>query len=48
MTQITAGLPDEIVSSLDAAALRLRRSRAEVVRQAIENYPTKGQWFCFT
>lgn len=38
MTQITARLPDEIVSSLDAAAARLRRSRAEVVRQAIEYY----------
>lgn len=38
MSQITARLPDELVSSLDAAATRLRRSRAEVVRQAIEYY----------
>lgn len=38
MTQITARLPDDIVSSLDAAALRLRRSRADVVRQAVEYY----------
>ena len=38
MTQITARLPDDIVSSLDAAAARLRRSRADVVRQAVEYY----------
>lgn len=38
MTQITARLPDEIVASLDAAAARLRRSRADVVRQAVEYY----------
>lgn len=38
MTQITARLPDDVVSSLDAAAMRLRRSRAEVIRQAVEYY----------
>ncbi|SDB55092.1 Ribbon-helix-helix protein, copG family [Desulfonatronum thiosulfatophilum] len=38
MTQITARLSDEVLSSLDAAATRLRRSRAEVVRQAVEYY----------
>lgn len=38
MTQITARLPDELVSKLDAAAARLRRSRADVVRQAVEYY----------
>jgi len=38
MVQITARLPDSVISSLDAAAARLRRSRAEVVRQAIEYY----------
>lgn len=38
MAQITARLPDDIVSSLDAAAARLQRSRAEVVRQAVEYY----------
>jgi RHH-type transcriptional regulator, rel operon repressor / antitoxin RelB len=38
MSQITARLPDELVSSLDAAASRLRRTRAEVVRQAVEYY----------
>ena len=38
MSQITARLPDELVASLDAAALELRRTRAEVVRQAIEYY----------
>ena len=38
MTQITARLPDELVASLDNAAAELRRTRAEVVRQAIEYY----------
>ena len=38
MTQITARLPDELVSMLDAAAAKLRRSRADVVRQAVEYY----------
>ena len=38
MSQITARLPAELVASLDAAAAELRRTRAEVVRQAIEYY----------
>jgi transposase len=38
MSQITARLPDEVVAALDAAAAELRRSRADVVRQAIEYY----------
>ena len=38
MTQITARLPDELVESLDATARELRKSRAEVVRAAIELY----------
>ena len=38
MSQITARLPDELVASLDKAAAQLRRTRAEVVRQAIEYY----------
>lgn len=38
MSQITARLPDELVASLDNAAIELRRTRAEVVRQAIEYY----------
>jgi transposase len=38
MSQITARLSDELVASLDAAAAELRRTRAEVVRQAIEYY----------
>ena len=38
MSQITARLPDELVASLDNAATELRRTRAEVVRQAIEYY----------
>ena len=38
MTQITARLPDELVSEIDKAAARLQRSRAQLVRQAIEYY----------
>lgn len=38
MSQITARLPDDLVSSLDAAATKLRRSRADMVRQAVEYY----------
>jgi transposase len=38
MAQITARLPDAIVASLDEAAKELRKSRAEVVRAAIELY----------
>ena len=38
MTQITARLPDAVVDQLDQAASQLRRSRADVVRQAVERY----------
>lgn len=38
MSQITARLPDELVASLDNAAAELHRTRAEVVRQAIEYF----------
>lgn len=38
MSQITARLPDELVKSLDIAAAQLRRTRAEIVRQAVEYY----------
>ncbi len=38
MSQITARLPDAVVEALDEAASRLKRSRAELVRQAIERY----------
>lgn len=38
MAQITARLPDRLVRTLDEAARSLRRTRAEVVRQAIEHY----------
>ena len=38
MSQVTARLPDELVKALDAAARDLKRSRAEVIRQAIERY----------
>lgn len=38
MGQVTARLPDELVRSIDEAARRMKRSRAEVIRQAIEYY----------
>ncbi len=38
MSQITARLPDELLAALDQAASRLRRTRAEIVRQAVEYY----------
>jgi len=38
MSQITARIPDELVSELDRAAAQLRRSRAEIIRQALEHY----------
>jgi predicted DNA-binding protein len=38
MTQISARLPDELIASVDAAAHQLRRTRADVIRQAIEYY----------
>lgn len=38
MNQITARLPDSVLNALDDAATQLRRSRADVVRQAIERY----------
>ncbi len=38
MSQITARLPDEIVTALDRAAQSLHRSRADIIRQAIEAY----------
>ena len=38
MGQITARLPDTVVDALDAAASQLKRSRAAIVRQAVERY----------
>ena len=38
MNQITARVPDALVDALDAAAAELKRSRAEIVRQALERY----------
>ena len=38
MSQITARVSDELVSELDKAAALLQRSRAEVVRLALEHY----------
>lgn len=38
MAQITARVPDEMAEALDTAAAVLNRSRAEVIRQALESY----------
>lgn len=38
MSQITARVPDTLIDALDAAAAELKRSRAEIVRQALERY----------
>lgn len=38
MPQITARLSDELVDALDTAASTLHRSRADVIRQAVESY----------
>lgn len=38
MSQISARVPDDLVADLDKAARRLHRSRAELVRQALEHY----------
>ncbi len=38
MAQITARVTDEMLQALDAAATQLKRSRADVVRQALEQY----------
>ena len=38
MAQITARVPNEVAEALDAAAATLNRSRAEVIRQALESY----------
>lgn len=38
MSQITARLPDELVEALDRAAQDLRKTRADVVRAALEHY----------
>ena len=36
--QVTARLPDPVVEALDRAATQLRRSRADVIRLAVEHY----------
>ena len=38
MVQVIALLPDGLSAELDAAAEHLKRSRADVIRQAIEYY----------
>ncbi len=38
MQQITARVSNELVQALDAAAAELKRSRADIVRQALERY----------
>ena len=38
MSQISARVPDELVKALDSAASELKRSRADVIRLALERY----------
>ena len=38
MSQITARVPEALIEALDAAAAQLSRSRAQIVRQALERY----------
>jgi RHH-type transcriptional regulator, rel operon repressor / antitoxin RelB len=38
MTQISARLPQQLVEKIDRAASELNRSRAQIVRQALEYY----------
>ncbi len=38
MMQVTARVPDSVIKTLDAAAAELKRSRADVIRQALERY----------
>ncbi len=38
MSQITARIPDDLLAELDASAISLRRTRADVIRQAVEYY----------
>ena len=38
MSQITARVPPALIEALDAAAAQLNRSRAQIVRQALERY----------
>lgn len=38
MPQVSARLPEELVEEIDRAAGRLQRTRAELIRQAVEYY----------
>lgn len=38
MSRIYARLPDELIAALDEAAEKLHRTRADVIRQAVEYY----------
>ncbi|PWB70532.1 MAG: CopG family transcriptional regulator [Holophagae bacterium] len=38
MTQVSARLSDDLVKSIDRAAKRMHRSRADIIRLAIEYY----------
>ena len=38
MYQITARVPDDLAKALDEAAAEFKRSRADIIRQALERY----------
>jgi len=46
MTVVSARLPDELVQSIDKTARSMNRSRAEIIRRAVELYiaDVEEQW----
>lgn len=38
MAQVTARMPDSLIKEIDDAARRLKRTRADLLRQAVEYY----------
>lgn len=46
MTVVSARLPDELVRSIDETARSMNRSRAEIIRKAVELYlaDVEEQW----
>jgi len=46
MTVVSARLPDDLVRTIDETARSMNRSRAEIIRKAVELYLTdfEAQW----
>jgi metal-responsive CopG/Arc/MetJ family transcriptional regulator len=43
MTVVSARLPDDLVQSIDKTARAMNRSRAEVIRKAVELYLARAE-----